>query len=85
MAILLDFRLRAQGKLTFQELGRRLELPESDHLEASSLGCAVRTAGQAKSGPRDVQTAFAVAAGAPGTQNGRYANRRKGPGTRERA
>jgi 2-polyprenyl-6-hydroxyphenyl methylase / 3-demethylubiquinone-9 3-methyltransferase len=44
VAILLDFRRRAQGKLTFKELGRRLDFQESDHLEASYMGYATRRA-----------------------------------------
>ena len=45
IATLIDFRRRAQGKLTFKELGRRLDFQESEHLEASYMGFATRKAG----------------------------------------
>ena len=45
IATLLDFRRRAQGKITFKELGRRLDFQESDHLEGSYMGYAVKRAG----------------------------------------
>jgi 2-polyprenyl-6-hydroxyphenyl methylase/3-demethylubiquinone-9 3-methyltransferase len=45
IASLLDFRRRVQGKITFKELGRRLDFQESDHLEASYMGYAARKAG----------------------------------------
>jgi 2-polyprenyl-6-hydroxyphenyl methylase/3-demethylubiquinone-9 3-methyltransferase len=45
IASLLDFRRRMQGKITFKELGRRLDFQESDHLEASYMGYAARKAG----------------------------------------
>jgi 2-polyprenyl-6-hydroxyphenyl methylase / 3-demethylubiquinone-9 3-methyltransferase len=40
IAALLDFRRRAQGKITFKELGQRLDFRESEHLESSYMGCA---------------------------------------------
>jgi 2-polyprenyl-6-hydroxyphenyl methylase / 3-demethylubiquinone-9 3-methyltransferase len=45
IATLLDFRRRAQGKLTFEELGRRLDFHEGDDLDASYMGYAARRAG----------------------------------------
>jgi 2-polyprenyl-6-hydroxyphenyl methylase/3-demethylubiquinone-9 3-methyltransferase len=42
---LLDFRRRAQGRITFEELGRRLAFQESDHLDGSYMGYAVRRMG----------------------------------------
>ncbi|MBN2360286.1 MAG: 3-demethylubiquinone-9 3-O-methyltransferase [Deltaproteobacteria bacterium] len=39
---LLEFRRRRQGKITFQELGRRLAFQESDHLECSYMGYATK-------------------------------------------
>jgi 2-polyprenyl-6-hydroxyphenyl methylase/3-demethylubiquinone-9 3-methyltransferase len=45
IAAWLDFRRRAKGKLTFRELGQRLGFQESDHLEASYMGCARKLAG----------------------------------------
>ena len=42
IALLLDFRRRAQGKITFKELGRRLALQESAHLDVSYMGYAVK-------------------------------------------
>jgi 2-polyprenyl-6-hydroxyphenyl methylase/3-demethylubiquinone-9 3-methyltransferase len=42
---LLDFRRRVRGRITFKELGRRLDFQESEHLEASYMGYAVRKAG----------------------------------------
>jgi 2-polyprenyl-6-hydroxyphenyl methylase / 3-demethylubiquinone-9 3-methyltransferase len=45
IATLLDFRRRAQGKITFKELGRRLDFQESDHLEASYMGYATKRVG----------------------------------------
>jgi len=45
LAILLDFRRRAQGKISFKELGQRLAFEESEDLEASYMGCATRKAG----------------------------------------
>lgn len=42
LATLLDFRRRAQGKLSFKELGRRLDFQESEHLDASYMGSAVK-------------------------------------------
>jgi 2-polyprenyl-6-hydroxyphenyl methylase / 3-demethylubiquinone-9 3-methyltransferase len=40
LLVLLDFRKRVKGKLTFKELGQRLAFQESDHLEASYMGYA---------------------------------------------
>jgi 2-polyprenyl-6-hydroxyphenyl methylase/3-demethylubiquinone-9 3-methyltransferase len=40
IGVILDFRRRVQGKITFRELGRRLHLEESDHLEMSYMGYA---------------------------------------------
>jgi hypothetical protein len=37
---LLDFRRRVQGKITFKELGRRLDFQESNHLDTSYMGYA---------------------------------------------
>jgi 2-polyprenyl-6-hydroxyphenyl methylase/3-demethylubiquinone-9 3-methyltransferase len=45
IATALDFRRRVQGKITFKELGRRLDFQESDHLEGSYMGYAVRRTG----------------------------------------
>lgn len=45
IAALLDFRRRVQGKITFKELGRRLDFQESDHLEGSYMGYAARRVG----------------------------------------
>jgi 2-polyprenyl-6-hydroxyphenyl methylase/3-demethylubiquinone-9 3-methyltransferase len=45
IASLLDFRRRVQGKITFKELGRRLDFQESDHLEGSYMGYATRRSG----------------------------------------
>lgn len=42
VASFLDLRRRARGGLTFAELGRRLDFGESDHLEGSYMGYAVR-------------------------------------------
>jgi 2-polyprenyl-6-hydroxyphenyl methylase / 3-demethylubiquinone-9 3-methyltransferase len=42
---LLDFRRRVQGKITFKELGRRLNFQESEHLEGSYMGYATRRVG----------------------------------------
>lgn len=42
---LLNFRRRAQGKITFKELGRRLDIRESKHLEGSYMGYAARRVG----------------------------------------
>lgn len=44
IATLLDFRRRVQGKITFKELGRRLDFQESEHLEGSYMGYAARCA-----------------------------------------
>jgi 2-polyprenyl-6-hydroxyphenyl methylase/3-demethylubiquinone-9 3-methyltransferase len=44
LAALLDFRRRVQGKITFQELGRRLEFCEGDDIHTSYMGYAVRAA-----------------------------------------
>lgn len=41
---LLDLHRRAQGKLTFKELGRRLDFQESDQLDASYMGYATKKA-----------------------------------------
>ncbi len=46
LAALLDFRRRAQGKITFIELGRRLDFQESEHLEGSYLGYATKRIGE---------------------------------------
>jgi 2-polyprenyl-6-hydroxyphenyl methylase/3-demethylubiquinone-9 3-methyltransferase len=43
---LLDLRRRAQGKLTFRELGRRLDFRESDHLDVSYMGYAKKEIGR---------------------------------------
>ena len=43
IAMLFDFRQRARGRITFKELGRRLDFRESDHLEASYMGYARKT------------------------------------------
>ncbi len=40
LLVLLDFRKRVKGKLTFKELGQRLAFQESEHLEASYMGYA---------------------------------------------
>jgi 2-polyprenyl-6-hydroxyphenyl methylase / 3-demethylubiquinone-9 3-methyltransferase len=45
IATVLDFRRRVQGKLTFKEMGRRLDFQESDHLETSYMGYASKRAG----------------------------------------
>lgn len=45
IAILLDFRRRVQGRISFKELGRRLDFQESDHLEGSYMGYAIRRIG----------------------------------------
>ena len=45
LATLLDFYRRAQGKLSFKELGERLDFQESDHLDTSYMGYATRKAG----------------------------------------
>jgi 2-polyprenyl-6-hydroxyphenyl methylase/3-demethylubiquinone-9 3-methyltransferase len=45
IAALLNFRRRAQGKITFKELGRRLDLRESKHLEGSYMGYAAKRSG----------------------------------------
>jgi 2-polyprenyl-6-hydroxyphenyl methylase/3-demethylubiquinone-9 3-methyltransferase len=45
IAILLDFRRRVQGRITFKELGRRLDFQESEHLEGSYMGYAIRRIG----------------------------------------
>jgi len=45
IACLFDFRRRAQGQISFQELGRRLDFQESDHLETSYMGYAVKKTG----------------------------------------
>jgi 2-polyprenyl-6-hydroxyphenyl methylase / 3-demethylubiquinone-9 3-methyltransferase len=42
IAALLEFRRRVQGKITFKELGVRLDFQESDHLEGSYMGYAIR-------------------------------------------
>jgi 2-polyprenyl-6-hydroxyphenyl methylase / 3-demethylubiquinone-9 3-methyltransferase len=42
IATLFEFRRRVQGKVTFKELGRRLDFQESDHLEGSYMGYAMR-------------------------------------------
>jgi len=42
IGLVLDFRRRVQGKLTFKELGQRLNLQESHHLDGSYMGYAVR-------------------------------------------
>lgn len=42
---LLDFRRRVQGKITFRELGRRLDFQESEHLEVSYMGYATKRMG----------------------------------------
>lgn len=41
-SILLDFRRRAKGQISFRELGRRLAFHESDDLEVSYMGYAVK-------------------------------------------
>ena len=43
---LLDFRRRAQGGITFKELGRRLGFQESENLDASYMGFALRRGGR---------------------------------------
>jgi len=45
IATLLDLRRRVQGKITFKELGRRLDFQESEHLEGSYMGYATRRIG----------------------------------------
>jgi 2-polyprenyl-6-hydroxyphenyl methylase / 3-demethylubiquinone-9 3-methyltransferase len=45
ISTLLDLRRRVQGKLTFRELARRLDFQDSEHLEASYMGYAVRRVG----------------------------------------
>lgn len=45
IAALLDFRRRVQGKITFKELGRRLDVQESEHLEISYMGYAIKRIG----------------------------------------
>ncbi len=42
ISILLDLHRRVRGRLTFKDLGRRLNFQESDHLEASYMGYATR-------------------------------------------
>jgi 2-polyprenyl-6-hydroxyphenyl methylase/3-demethylubiquinone-9 3-methyltransferase len=42
IAALLDFRRRGRGKITFKELGRRLDFRESDRLDISYMGYASR-------------------------------------------
>jgi 2-polyprenyl-6-hydroxyphenyl methylase/3-demethylubiquinone-9 3-methyltransferase len=42
---LLDLRRRVQGKITFKELGRRLDFQESHYLGASYMGYATKRAG----------------------------------------
>lgn len=42
IASIWDFRLRVKGKLTFEELGRRLDFQESEHLETSYMGYAIK-------------------------------------------
>jgi 2-polyprenyl-6-hydroxyphenyl methylase / 3-demethylubiquinone-9 3-methyltransferase len=42
LGTLLDFRRRAQGKISFRELGRRLDFQESEHLDTSYMGYATR-------------------------------------------
>lgn len=42
LGTLMDFRRRARGKLSFEELGKRLHFQESDHLETSYMGYAER-------------------------------------------
>lgn len=49
ISTLLDFRRRVKGKITFKELGRRLDFGESDHLDASYMGYARRLTGGATS------------------------------------
>ena len=46
IALWLDFRRRAQGKITFKELGRRQALQETSDLDASYMGYATRKAGE---------------------------------------
>jgi 2-polyprenyl-6-hydroxyphenyl methylase/3-demethylubiquinone-9 3-methyltransferase len=45
LATLLDFRRRVKGKITFKELGRRLDFQESEHLETSYMGYAKKLSG----------------------------------------
>jgi 2-polyprenyl-6-hydroxyphenyl methylase/3-demethylubiquinone-9 3-methyltransferase len=45
LSLWLDFRRRAQGKITFQELGRRQALQETGDLDSSYMGYATRTVG----------------------------------------
>lgn len=42
VSILLDFRRRAKGQISFRELGRRLAFRESDELDVSYMGYAVK-------------------------------------------
>jgi hypothetical protein len=49
MASFLDFHRRAQGRLTLEELGRRLDFGRSNHIEASYTGYAARRAGRRSS------------------------------------
>jgi 2-polyprenyl-6-hydroxyphenyl methylase/3-demethylubiquinone-9 3-methyltransferase len=42
LSLLLDLRRRAQGTITFKELGRRLAFRETSHLDASYMGYAIR-------------------------------------------
>jgi 2-polyprenyl-6-hydroxyphenyl methylase/3-demethylubiquinone-9 3-methyltransferase len=42
LATLLDFRRRVQGKITFRELGRRLDFHESGDLRVSYMGYATK-------------------------------------------
>ncbi len=44
VSMLLDFRRRAQGKITFQELGRRLAFRENGDLYVSYMGYATKPA-----------------------------------------
>jgi 2-polyprenyl-6-hydroxyphenyl methylase / 3-demethylubiquinone-9 3-methyltransferase len=45
IATLLGFRRCARGKITFKELGRCLDFQESEHLETSYMGYAVKREG----------------------------------------
>ena len=42
LSILLNFHRRVKGRITFQELGRRLDFQESEHLGVSYMGYATK-------------------------------------------
>jgi len=46
ISMLLNFRRRVRGKITFKELGERLAFHEDEHLEVSYMGYAVNSGGE---------------------------------------